>query len=546
MVVRIATVAFEGIEARPVDVQVQIAPGNVVFTVVGLGDKAVAESRERVRSALIASGLALPAKRITVNLAPADLPKEGSHYDLPIALGVMAAIGAIPADMLSSYLVLGELALDGTITSVAGVLPAAIAANSQGLGLICPKNCGPEAAWASETLDVLAPASLIQLANHFKGTQVLARPRPAIFPASGRMPDLGDIKGQESAKRALEIAAAGGHNILFNGPPGSGKSMLAACLPSILPPMTPAELLEVSLVHSIAGALAKLPALPNWLEGLRVPLLHLPSFAEALNAVHHPGSPKDIEPDSPARVRLALDELLAHQIALALMRQRLRIRVGRPQISTHRVAHQIEAALPFALTAAQQTALAEIRADLAAPIRMLRLLQGDVGSGKTLVAFLAMADVVEGGRQAALMAPTEILARQHFAGLQPRAEAAGMIMALLTGRDKAAERARTLEGLRNGAIQIVVGTHALIQDHVAFRDLGLVVVDEQHRFGVHQRLALSGRPSAREAARCDAEASSYRLPVRANLRESAKHETGFRASPRSCPLPDHRRRDGRV
>ena len=250
------------------------------------------------------------------------------------------------------------------------------------------------------------------------------------------------------------------------------------------------------LAKAIAGALAKLPALPNWLEGLRVPLLHLPSFAEALNAVHHPGSPKDIEPDSPARVRLALDELLAHQIALALMRQRLRIRVGRPQISTHRVAHQIEAALPFALTAAQQTALAEIRADLAAPIRMLRLLQGDVGSGKTLVAFLAMADVVEGGRQAALMAPTEILARQHFAGLQPRAEAAGMIMALLTGRDKAAERARTLEGLRNGAIQIVVGTHALIQDHVAFRDLGLVVVDEQHRFGVHQRLALSDKGEA--------------------------------------------------
>jgi magnesium chelatase family protein len=256
MVVRIATVAFEGIEARPVDVQVQIAPGNVVFTVVGLGDKAVAESRERVRSALIASGLALPAKRITVNLAPADLPKEGSHYDLPIALGIMAAIGAIPADMLSSYLVLGELALDGTITSVAGVLPAAIAANSQNLGLICPKNCGPEAAWASETLDVLAPTSLIQLANHFKGTQVLARPRPAVYPAGGRLPDLRDIKGQESAKRALEIAAAGGHNLLFNGPPGSGKSMLAACLPSILPPMTPAELLEVSLVHSIAGALA--------------------------------------------------------------------------------------------------------------------------------------------------------------------------------------------------------------------------------------------------------------------------------------------------
>ena len=256
MVVRVATVAFEGVEARPVDVQVQIAPGNVVFTIVGLGDKAVAESKERVRSALIASGLALPAKRITVNLAPADLPKEGSHYDLPIALGVMAAIGAIPADMLSSYLVLGELALDGTVTAVAGALPAAIAANARGLGLICPRASGPEAAWAAADIDVLAPRSLIQLANHFKGTQVMTRPQPAIRRAGGDMPDLRDIKGQESAKRALEIAAAGGHALLFNGPPGAGKSMLASRLPSILPPLTPAELLEVSLVHSVAGALA--------------------------------------------------------------------------------------------------------------------------------------------------------------------------------------------------------------------------------------------------------------------------------------------------
>jgi magnesium chelatase family protein len=256
MVVRVATVAFEGIDARPVDVQVQIASGNVVFNIVGLGDKAVAESKERVRSAMVASGLAMPAKRITVNLAPADLPKEGSHYDLPIALGIMAAIGAMPADMLSSYLALGELALDGTITPVAGVLPAAIAANARGLGLICPSACGPEAAWASADIDVLAPRSLIQLANHFKGTQVLARPIAAVRSAGGVLPDLRDIKGQESAKRALEIAAAGGHNLLFNGPPGAGKSMLAARLPSILPPLTPAELLDVSLIHSIAGALA--------------------------------------------------------------------------------------------------------------------------------------------------------------------------------------------------------------------------------------------------------------------------------------------------
>ncbi len=256
MVVRVATVAFEGIEARPVDVQVQITNGSVVFNVVGLGDKAVAESRERVRAALTASGLALPAKRITVNLAPADLPKEGSHYDLPIALGVMAAIGAIPSDALAGYTVIGELALDGTISAVAGVLPAAVAANAAGHGFICPHACGPEAAWASGELDVLAPRSLIQLANHFAGHQLLGRPEPAMRTASGALPDLRDVKGQESAKRALEVAAAGGHNLLFNGPPGAGKSMLAQRLPSILPPMTPRELLAVSMIHSVAGALA--------------------------------------------------------------------------------------------------------------------------------------------------------------------------------------------------------------------------------------------------------------------------------------------------
>ncbi|WP_283207442.1 YifB family Mg chelatase-like AAA ATPase [Methylobacterium hispanicum] len=242
-------------EARAVDVQVQIIPGSVQFAVVGLPDKAVAESRERVRGALIASGLALPAKRITVNLAPADLPKEGSHYDLPIALGVMAAIGAIPADALGGYCVLGELALDGTITAVNGALPAAIAAGARGLGLICPAPCGPEAAWAGGDLDVLAPRSLIQLANHFKGSQVMARPEPAIAAAHGPLPDLRDIKGQEGAKRALEIAASGGHNLLMNGPPGAGKSMLAARLPSILPPLTPRELLDISMIQSVAGEL---------------------------------------------------------------------------------------------------------------------------------------------------------------------------------------------------------------------------------------------------------------------------------------------------
>ncbi len=257
MVTRVSTVAFEGIEARAVDVQVQISPGSVAFTVVGLPDKAVGESRERVRSALVSSGLALPSKRITVNLAPADLPKEGSHYDLPIALGVMAAIGAIPTDALDGFTVLGELALDGSLTPVAGVLPAAMAAHDRGHGLICPGPCGPEAAWASPEIEVIAPINLIQLANHFKGVQVLGRPQPAVAQLAGSLPDLRDIRGQESAKRAIEIAAAGGHNLLMSGPPGAGKSMLAQRLPSILPPLLPRELLEVSMIQSVAGLIAE-------------------------------------------------------------------------------------------------------------------------------------------------------------------------------------------------------------------------------------------------------------------------------------------------
>ena len=257
MVSRVTTVAFQGIEALPVDVQVQVGPGMVAFTIVGLPDKAVAESRERVRAALHASGLALPAKRVTVNLAPADLPKEGSHYDLPIALGVMAAIGAIPADMLSGYAVIGELGLDGALAAVAGVLPAAMGANGLGKGLICPHDSGGEAAWADADMDILAPRTLIQLANHFKGTQILSRPQAKLQAPSGSLPDLADVKGQETAKRALEIAAAGGHNLLMNGPPGAGKSMLASRLPSILPPLRPQELLEVSMIASLAGELAE-------------------------------------------------------------------------------------------------------------------------------------------------------------------------------------------------------------------------------------------------------------------------------------------------
>ena len=256
MVSRVRTVAFQGIEAVPVDVQVMVAPGKVGIQIVGLPDKAVAESRERVQAALHASGLSMPAKKVTINLAPADLPKEGSHYDLPIALGLMAALGAVPGDALAEYVVLGELSLDGTIAPVAGALPAAMGANAEGKGLICPHASGPEAAWAGEEIDILAPRSLIAIANHFRGTQVLTRPEARIRPAAGILPDLADIKGQESAKRALEVAAAGGHNLLMVGPPGAGKSMLAQRLPSILPPLSARELLEISMIASMAGELA--------------------------------------------------------------------------------------------------------------------------------------------------------------------------------------------------------------------------------------------------------------------------------------------------
>jgi magnesium chelatase family protein len=254
MVAHVTTVAFLGLEARSVDVQVQVANGVPAFRVVGLPDKAVGESRDRVHATLSALGLALPPKRITVNLSPADLPKEGSHYDLPIALGLLAAMGVVDAEQLGQYLVVGELGLDGRVASVPGVLLAALHASENDLGLICPADQGGEAAWAGR-IEVLAASDLLTLLNHFRGTQLMSPPQPTRAEAVTGGPCLSEIKGQESAKRALEVAAAGGHNLLFNGPPGAGKSLLASCLPGILPELTPAEALEVSMVASVAGSL---------------------------------------------------------------------------------------------------------------------------------------------------------------------------------------------------------------------------------------------------------------------------------------------------
>ncbi len=257
MVAKINTIAFSGVDVQSIDVQVQISNGLPAFTIVGLPDKAVAESKERVRAALHALGIALPAKRLTVNLAPADVAKEGSHYDLPIALGLLAAMDVLPKAEMEKYVVLGELSLDAGIRSVAGVLPAAIHASANDNSLICPESCGGEAAWAGD-LEILAASNLLQLINHIKGTQILGRPEARTLAQkeiSHRVPDLSQVRGQETAKRALEVAAAGGHNLLLIGPPGAGKSMMASCLPGILPPLSPREALEVSMIHSLAGTL---------------------------------------------------------------------------------------------------------------------------------------------------------------------------------------------------------------------------------------------------------------------------------------------------
>ena len=299
---RANTFAFAGIDAVPVEVQVQISGGMPAFLAVGLPDKAVGEARERVRAALSAMGLSLPPKRVLVNLKPADILKEGSHFDLPIALGVLGAMDVLPRDEIAGYAALGELSLDGTLNQVAGVLPAAIAASAAELGLICPAGQGGEAAWAGR-IEVLAPADLLSLINHFRGTQVLTPPDPAGVAEASRGPDLADVKGMETAKRALEIAAAGGHNLLLIGPPGAGKSMLAARLPGLLPDLAPREALEISMIHSVAGLL----------EGGR--LLKRPPFREPHHSASQPALIGGGQRARPGEVSLAhrgvlfLDEL---------------------------------------------------------------------------------------------------------------------------------------------------------------------------------------------------------------------------------------------
>ncbi|GBQ10712.1 YifB family Mg chelatase-like AAA ATPase [Swaminathania salitolerans] len=252
-IARIQTFAFAGIDAIPVTVEIQISQGLPAFIIVGLPDKAVGEARERVRAALSALGLALPPKRLLINLVPADLPKEGSHYDLPIALALMTAMGILSHEAIGSYAGIGELSLDGRLQATGGVLSAALEAARIGSGLICPRAQAQEARWASDILDILAPESLHALLAHFNGDHVLEPPELMPVPPPPQLADLAAVRGLAMGRRALEIAAAGQHSLLLSGPPGAGKSMLAQCLPSLLPPLTHTQILECSRIHSLGG-----------------------------------------------------------------------------------------------------------------------------------------------------------------------------------------------------------------------------------------------------------------------------------------------------
>lgn len=254
MPAQVYSVAFDGLEARLVEIQCAVVPGLPGFSIVGLPDKAVSEARDRIRAALGAMAIALPSRKITINLSPADLPKVGSHFDLPIAVALLSALDILPRDETEATVAMGELSLDGTLVPVLGALPAAMAAAECGRILLCPKACGPEAAWVGDT-QVIAARSLTEVVKHFTGQTPLPPAVPGEIAAAASKADFHDVRGQERAKRALEIAAAGRHHVLMTGAPGSGKSMLASRIPAILPPMSAAETLETSMIHSLAGLL---------------------------------------------------------------------------------------------------------------------------------------------------------------------------------------------------------------------------------------------------------------------------------------------------